>query len=90
MQRAYNPTGAARQLLAVLADPDRSAEVATIRCPTMILYGADDPLVPLPAAYHLKRLLPHARLEIIDGLGHYLPRDKIAQIAALTLAQLTE
>ena len=90
LQRAYNPAGAARQLLAVLADPDRSAEVATIRCPTMILHGADDPLVPLPAAYHLKRLLPQARLEIIDGLGHYLPRDKIAQIAALTLAQLTE
>ena len=28
LQRAYNPAGAARQLLAVLADADRSAEVA--------------------------------------------------------------
>jgi len=89
LQRAYNPAGAARQLLAVLADPDRSAEVARIRCPTLIIHGADDPLVPVAAADHLKRLLPQARLEIIDGLGHYLPLAKIPRIAELTIEQLT-
>ena len=88
LQRAYNPAGAARQLLAVLADPDRSAEVATIRCPTTILHGADDPLVPVSAAHHLKRLLPYARLEIIERLGHYLPLARIPRIAALTIEQL--
>lgn len=80
-RRAYNPAGAARQFMAVMADPDRSAEVATIRCPTLILHGADDPLIPVAAAHHLKRLLPQARLEIIDGLGHYLPADKLPRIA---------
>jgi proline iminopeptidase len=83
LQRAYNPAGAARQLLAVLADPDRSDEVARIGCPTLIIHGVDDPLVPLPAAFHLKKLLPHARLEIIEGLGHYLPADKLLQLANL-------
>jgi len=82
LQRAYNPAGAARQLMAVLADPDRSNEVARIRCPTLILHGANDPLVPVAAAHHLKSLLPQARLEIIEGLGHYLPRDKLSRIAA--------
>jgi len=85
LQRAYNPAGAARQLMAVLADPDRSEEVARIRCPTLIIHGADDPLVPLAAAHHLKKLLPQARLEIIEGLGHYLPAAKLAQIAQLTI-----
>jgi pimeloyl-ACP methyl ester carboxylesterase len=80
-QRSYNPAGAARQFMAVLADPDRGAEVATIRCPTLIIHGARDPLVPIAAAHHLKSLLPHARLEIIEGLGHYLPRDKLSRIA---------
>jgi proline iminopeptidase len=88
LQRAYNPAGAARQLLAVLADPDRSDEVARIRCPTLIIHGADDPLVPLPAAYHLKQLLPHARLEIIEGLGHYLPADKLPVISAVVIEHL--
>jgi pimeloyl-ACP methyl ester carboxylesterase len=88
LQRAYNPAGAARQLLAVLADPDRSAEVATIRCPTLILHGADDPLIAPSAAHHLKDLLPQARLEIIEGLGHYLPQGKVPQLARATIEHL--
>jgi pimeloyl-ACP methyl ester carboxylesterase len=88
LQRAYNPAGSARQLLAVLADPDRSAEVATIRCPTLILHGAEDPLIELSAARHLKHLLPQARFEIVEGLGHYLPRNKVPQIADDVLLHL--
>jgi pimeloyl-ACP methyl ester carboxylesterase len=74
--------------MAVFADPDRSAEVARIRCPTLIIHGADDPLVPLPAAHHLAKLLPQARLEVIPGLGHYLPADKLPKLAQLTIEQL--
>jgi pimeloyl-ACP methyl ester carboxylesterase len=43
LRRGYSPAGAARQLMAVLADPDRSEEVAAIACPTLIIHGADDP-----------------------------------------------
>jgi len=88
LQRSYNPAGVARQLMAVLADPDRSAEVARIRCPTLIIHGADDPLVPLPAAHHLARLLPHARLEVIQHMGHYLPASALPEIARLTIDHL--
>jgi len=88
LQRAYNPAGAARHLLAVMADPDRSAEVATIRCPTLIIHGADDPLVPLPAAHHLEKIIPHARLEVIQKLGHYLPAAKLGQLAELVIGHL--
>ena len=88
LQRAYNPAGSARQLMAVLADPDRSDEVARIRCPTLIIHAADDPLVPLPAARHLARLLPHARLEIIERMGHYLPASAMPELARLTIAHL--
>ena len=87
-RRAYNPVGAARQLLAVLADPDRSAEVMRIRCPTLIIHGADDPLVPVAAAHHLARLLPHARLEILPKLGHYLPAAQLGELARLINRQL--
>jgi pimeloyl-ACP methyl ester carboxylesterase len=88
LQRAYNPAGAARHLMAVLADADRSVEVATIRCPTLIVHGADDPLIPLPAAQHLARLLPQARLEVIPHLGHYLPAHALPQLARLTIEHL--
>lgn len=85
LQRAYNPAGAARQLLAVMADPDRSAEVATIRAPTLIIHGADDPLVPVRAAHHLAQLLPHARLEILPRMGHYLPASVLPELARLCI-----
>jgi pimeloyl-ACP methyl ester carboxylesterase len=88
LQRSYNPAGVARQLMAVLADADRSDEVATIRCPTLIIHAADDPLIPLPAAHHLARLLPHARLEVIERMGHYLPADKMPRVAELIIGHL--
>jgi len=88
LDRAYNPAGAARQLLAVLADPDRSADVARIACPTLIVHGADDPLVPVAAAHHLARLLPHARIEILPRLGHYLPAHALPTLAALAIDHL--
>ena len=40
-----------------------------IRQPTLVLMGRDDPLVPVANGYILSRLIPHARLEIIDD-GH--------------------
>ena len=88
LQRAYNPAGSARQLLAVLADPDRSEDIARIRCPTLIIHGAADPLVPAGAARHLARLLPQARMEIIPGMGHYLPVSDLPRIAQLIVDHL--
>jgi pimeloyl-ACP methyl ester carboxylesterase len=88
LKRAYNPAGAARQLMAVMADPDRSAEVARIVCPTLIIHGDDDPLVPLPAAHHLAQLLPQARLEVIPGMGHYLSAAVLPELARLTISHL--
>ena len=90
LKRAYNPAGTMRQLLAVLAAPDRSASIARIACPTLIVHGADDPLVPLPAAHHLASLIPHARLEVLHDFGHYLPAAKMPLLADLILAQLAE
>jgi len=88
LQRAYNPAGAARQLLAVMADPDRSQQVATIRRPTLIVHGADDPLIPVGAAHHLKRLLPQARLEILPRMGHYLPAAVLPELTGLCIEHL--
>ena len=73
LQRAYRPEGTARQLLAVLADPDRSAEVAQINCPTTLIHGEADPLVQIAAMEHMQQLLPEAQAKRIPKLGHYMP-----------------
>ena len=39
--------------------------------------------MPVPAARDLARHLPHAQVEIIDGMGHDLPPQLIERLLAL-------
>lgn len=73
LDRAYRPAGVARQLVAVVADGDRSALLPRIAVPTHIIHGAADPLVPPLAAHDLKAKIPGATLDLVDGMGHDLP-----------------
>ena len=52
------------------ADP--SGDLPAITCPTLILAGQDDPVVPAAAARRLAMSLPHApvTLEVMAGVGH--------------------
>jgi pimeloyl-ACP methyl ester carboxylesterase len=72
-RRAYRPAGSLRQLAAVAADGDRSALLARIAAPTHIVHGAEDPLIPVAAAFDLHRKIAGSTLEVIEGMGHDLP-----------------
>ncbi|MFL5820418.1 MAG: alpha/beta fold hydrolase [Solirubrobacteraceae bacterium] len=72
--RAYDPPGLARQLLAVWASGDRTERLAGIRAPTLVIHGAKDPLIPLAAGRATAAAIPGARLEVFEGMGHDLPR----------------
>jgi len=54
----------------------------TLRQPTLILHGDDDPLVPLVNAKIMQRLIPHAKLYIFhDGhLGLGTSAEELAQV----------
>ena len=73
--RSYRPAGTARQMVAIAADGDRTALLATLRPPTHVIHGAADPLVPVPAGRDLAARIPGATLEVIDGMGHDLPKE---------------
>ena len=73
VRRAYDPAGTMRQLLAIIAAPDRRSKLARIVAPTLVIHGAHDPLVPLEAGRDTARSIPGARLMVIDGMGHDLP-----------------
>ena len=72
--RAYRPQGAARQIVAIAADGDRSALLARIQTPTQIIHGQADALVPVACAKDLAAKIAGAELDVIDGMGHDLPR----------------
>ncbi|MDB5959127.1 MAG: alpha/beta hydrolase [Massilia sp.] len=77
------PHGVARQLMATIADGSRAALLAQIACPTLVIHGAADPLVPLACGVDTAKLVPGARLEIIEGMGHDLPGQLIERLLAL-------
>jgi pimeloyl-ACP methyl ester carboxylesterase len=82
VQRAYRPAGAARQLIAVAADGDRSPLLARIAAPTHIVHGAQDPLVPVAAAHDLHAKMSGSTIEIVEGMGHDLPQALWPRLAA--------
>ena len=80
VQRSYYPQGTARQLLAIMASGDRRKLLARIAAPTLVIHGADDPLVPVEAGRDTARHIAGARLLVIDGMGHDLPAPLFAEI----------
>ncbi|MFN0071305.1 MAG: alpha/beta fold hydrolase [Chloroflexota bacterium] len=58
--------GAARDLL----QADIRAKLSRIVAPTLLLWGANDRLLPPELGRQLQTALPNAQLEVIDGAGH--------------------
>lgn len=81
VQRAWHPSGSARQLLAVVADGDRSALLPHIQAPTLVIHGVDDPLVPVACGKDLAQRIADARADFIPGMGHDLPEELLPRFA---------
>ncbi|HEY6644224.1 alpha/beta hydrolase [Povalibacter sp.] len=73
VQRNYNPAGFGRQMAAVTANGDRREKLRRITAPTMVIHGADDPLVPVAGGRDTADAIAGAELRIIPGMGHDLP-----------------
>lgn len=72
-RRSYDPSGSGRQIAAMAVTGDRRARLATITVPTLVIHGADDPLI-LPACGKDTAIsIPNADFMLIDGMGHDLP-----------------
>ena len=71
--RAFNPTGSARQMGAIRGDGDRTERLSKLKVPTVVLHGADDPLVQLKGGQATATAIPGAELRVIPGMGHDMP-----------------
>nr|AEA72263.1 Est3 [uncultured bacterium] len=87
--RSFAPAGEARQGMAVLLAhfSDRTEKLKAITAPTVILHGAEDPLVPVASAEDLAGKISGAELRIVPGMGHDFPLELVPNIAdAITAA----
>jgi pimeloyl-ACP methyl ester carboxylesterase len=72
--RDHDRAGAGRQLAAILASPNRSDDLERITVPTLVIHGKADKLVRPSGGKATARKIPGARLMLVDGMAHDLPR----------------
>ena len=71
--RCFCPHGVGRQVIAIMAQNNRKAALASIKIPVLVIHGTDDPLVPVEGGKETAAAIPGARLILIEGMGHDLP-----------------
>jgi len=60
-------------LRGMAARPDRTAELARITVPTLVLVGADDVVTPPAEVRRMAEALPNAQIAVIPNAGHLAP-----------------
>ena len=67
-----------------LHNPRLAAHLRRIECPTLLLWGRQDKLFPLPYGEFLAKQIRGAQLEVFDNCGHMLPFEKSEQFVEAT------
>jgi pimeloyl-ACP methyl ester carboxylesterase len=70
--RCFYPQGFTRQFAAVLASGGRKKALKSVSVPTLVIHGAQDPLVPPEHGRATAEAIPGAKLLVVKGLGHGL------------------
>jgi pimeloyl-ACP methyl ester carboxylesterase len=89
MERSADRAGMARHnaLSALGIYQDRRAKLKTIRVPTVVVHGDQDPLMSVEGGRDTATNIPGAELRVIRGMGHDLPIPLVETIAdAITSA----
>jgi pimeloyl-ACP methyl ester carboxylesterase len=81
--RSYDQLGIIRQSIAVLVSGDRTAQLRSIKVPTLVIHGADDRMCDVSGGRATAGAIVGAELEVIEGMGHNIPRVLWPRIASL-------
>ena len=81
-QRGHDPAGTGRQIAAIAATGDLRPQLASIAAPTLVIHGADDPLILPACGRDTVESIPGARFMLVEGMGHDLPAALEERVAA--------
>ena len=71
--RSFTPTGTIRQFMAVRASGSRADALRSVTVPTLVIHGDRDTLIDQSGGRRTAELIPGARFELIEGMGHDYP-----------------
>lgn len=83
--RMFYPEGALRQLAAIYASGDRTARLASVSCPALVIHGRDDTLITPSGGEATATAIPGAHLLMLSDMGHDLP----PQLFPIVVAAMT-
>ncbi len=72
--RGISDDGMRRQVCAVYAASDRRSALSKVTAPTLVIHGADDPLIRPEASKEIATAIPGAKYYVIEGMGHGILR----------------
>jgi pimeloyl-ACP methyl ester carboxylesterase len=75
--------GFARQIEAIIGRADSRPLLASIACPTLVIVGAQDALIPPENGAEIAVGIPGARLETLADCGHMTPAEKPETVTRL-------
>lgn len=72
--RAFDPAGVGRQIMAVTASGSRAEGLAQVNVPTLVMHGSADKLINPSGGRRTAELIPGARFVLMEGMGHDYPQ----------------
>jgi pimeloyl-ACP methyl ester carboxylesterase len=72
--RGHSAAGIARQMHAITASGDRTPKLRELDLPALVIHGKNDVLVNPSGGRATAKAIPGARLKMVEGMGHDLPR----------------
>lgn len=81
-RRCYRPAAIHRQALAYASAEERSGLLRCIACPTLVIHGEADPIIPLPFAEAAARLIAGSRFMALADAAHDLHPALLPRLSA--------
>jgi pimeloyl-ACP methyl ester carboxylesterase len=78
--RGFDVRAGGRQLGAIVASGDRTKALERIDVPTLVIHGTVDKMIRPSGGRATAKAIPGARLLMIEGMGHDLPRGAWPQL----------
>lgn len=80
---AVGPAGFARQQAAVMARSDSRGLLPHISCPTFVVHGVEDRLIPFSAGQRIAAAIPGSTLVPVEEAGHFLFLERPTEAATI-------
>ncbi len=83
--RGFHPSGTGRQFFAIGASGPRGDQLRQVTVPFLVIHGDKDTLIDASGGRRTAELVPGARFELIEGMGHDYPPQLWARLTDLVV-----